>query len=74
MSQEERLVESLLLKVRWQQTENGIEGELIKIRNYKIYIQNKLQECTRSSYEIWYLSHLGLNKIKMKWILLTTTD
>ena len=42
MSQEERLVESLLLKVRWQQIENGIERKLIKIRSNKIYIQNKL--------------------------------
>ena len=42
MSQEERLVESLLLKVRWQQIENGIERKLIKIRNNKIYILNKL--------------------------------
>jgi len=42
MSQEERLVESLLLKVRWQQIENGIERKLIKIQNNKIYIQNKL--------------------------------
>ena len=42
MSQEERPVESLLLKVRWQQIENGIERQLIKIRNNKIYIQNEL--------------------------------
>ena len=40
MSQEERLIESL--KVRWQQIENGVERKLIKIRNNKIYIQNKL--------------------------------
>ena len=40
-----------LLTLQWQKTENGIEGELIKIRNYKIYIQNKLQGCTWSSYE-----------------------
>ena len=42
MSQEERLVESLLLKVRWQQIENGIERKQIKIHNNKIFIQNRL--------------------------------
>jgi len=31
MSQEERLVESLLLKVQWQQIENRIKRKLIKI-------------------------------------------
>ena len=42
MSKEERLVESLLLKVRRQQIDKGIERKHIKMHNNKIYIRNKL--------------------------------
>ena len=42
MSKEERLVESLLLKVRRQQIDKGIERKHIKMHNNNIYIRNKL--------------------------------
>jgi len=42
MSREERLIESLLLKVRWQQVQKGMDRKHIKLHSNKIYIQNKL--------------------------------
>jgi len=42
LSHEERLTESLLLKLRWQQVQNGTDCKHIKLHSNKIYIQNKL--------------------------------
>ena len=42
MSQEERLIESLLLKERWSLIQSGIEHKVIRIRYNKIFVQNKL--------------------------------
>ena len=43
MSQEEKLIESLLLKERWSLIQIGIERKAIRICNSKIFLQNKLR-------------------------------
>lgn len=42
LSQEERNIESVLLKERWSLTQSGFDKRRIKIRNKSIFIDNKL--------------------------------
>ena len=42
MTQEERLIESLLLKERWSLIQSGTERKAIRIRTNKIFVNNRL--------------------------------
>ena len=49
MTKEERLVELILLRERWNLVQNGTDRKFIKIRNTQIFVHNKLHGSVQGS-------------------------